>query len=101
MLLVFPETPIALIRKKKNEGEAIKALKKLRNSNDVETEIDNMKAEINKESKNSSSVSMAQLFVRPELRWPLITGLVIQVSQQLCGINAVIIIFFFKLIKIS
>jgi hypothetical protein len=42
-----------------------------------------------KESKSDESVSIVELFTLKELRWPLITSLVIQMSQQLCGINAV------------
>ena len=88
-LIFFPESPKALLLNKKNKSAATKALKLLRNSDDVSSEIE----EINLESKASNSseeaVSLKELFTSQQLRWPLITGLVLNITQQLCGINAV------------
>jgi len=92
-LIFFPESPKALLLNKKNKSAATKALKLLRNSDDVSSEIE----EINLESKASNSseeaVSLKELFTSQQLRWPLITGLVLNITQQLCGINA---IFFYS-----
>jgi hypothetical protein len=63
-------------------------LERLRNTSNVQYELDEMNNEA-KESKSDESVSIVELFTLKELRWPLITSLVIQMSQQLCGINAV------------
>ena len=41
------------------------------------------------DSKSDEHVSLKQLFTLKELRWPLLTGLALQLAQQLCGINAV------------
>lgn len=85
----FPETPISLLSKYKDSEGAKNALKKLRKSGNVETEFDGLQNEISKDSKSDKSFSILDLFRRQELRLPLITGLVIQMVQQLCGINAV------------
>jgi hypothetical protein len=77
----------------KNEEEARKALKKLRNSKDVNNEIEEIRLLYSKDSSSSSSsVSIVELFTNSDFRWPLITGLVLQLAQQLCGINAVSIL---------
>ena len=67
-------------------------MKRLRNSLDVAHEIDEMKQEA-RESNSDEAISMKELFTIKELRWPLITGLILQLAQQLCGINAVIFQF--------
>ena len=64
------------------------ALEKFRNSVNVQYELDQISQE-QKENVSDSSISLVKLFTLKELRWPLITSLVIQMSQQLCGINAV------------
>ena len=81
-----------MVRKKEVE-KARDALTKLRRSRHVDPELETIQLEISKTSKSGSSFSIADLFRRSELRWPLITGLVIQVAQQLCGVNAVNFIF--------
>ncbi len=43
---------------------------------------------------HQNNVTMCGLFSQRELRWPMITSLTIQVTQQLCGINAV---FFYSI----
>jgi predicted MFS family arabinose efflux permease len=64
------------------------ALSRLRNSNNVGHEIEQINQEA-REQKSDESISLGQLFTLKELRWPLLTGLLLQVAQQLCGINAV------------
>lgn len=92
LFLIFPESPTLLVAK--NEEEARKALKKLRNSKDVNNEIEEIRLLYSKDSSSSSSsVSIVELFTNSDFRWPLITGLVLQLAQQLCGINA---IFFYS-----
>lgn len=70
----------------------ILALQRLRNTTDVSGEIEEMKKE-SRENKSDEAISIKDLFTITELRWPLITGLVLQLTQQLCGINA---IFFYS-----
>lgn len=92
LLIFFPESPKALLLVNKDKIAATKALKSLRNSNDVSDEIE----EINLEARDSNTdegVSLKELFTLKELRWPLLTGLILNLTQQLCGINA---IFFYS-----
>ena len=63
-------------------------LVKLRQSKDVSDEIDAITAE-SREAKSDRSLTISELFTTRELRWPLITSVVLQLTQQLCGINAV------------
>ena len=68
-------------------------LRKLRGT-DIVTEIELMKLESNSSSSSSDdTISIVQLFSLSELRWPLFTGLILQLTQQFCGINA---IFFYS-----
>lgn len=94
MLFFFSETPKALLITNKDEEATRQVLQRLRNRTDVEDEIE----EITKESKESGggsneNVSFKELFTSKELRWSLVTSLVLQLTQQLCGINA---IFFYS-----
>ncbi|RNA35918.1 solute carrier family facilitated glucose transporter member 1-like [Brachionus plicatilis] len=92
LLLFFPESPRALLINNGDENAATQALRRLRNSNNVSAEIEEMSNEA-KETKSDEAISLKDLFTLSELRWPLITGLVLQLAQQLCGINA---IFFYS-----
>lgn len=64
------------------------ALKKLRNSNDIEDDIEEMKAE-ELAQKAEAKITMIQLLKSSHLRLPLLIAVVMQLSQQLSGINAV------------
>lgn len=64
------------------------ALRRLRNSNQVEEDIEEMRAE-ERAQQSESSISIMELICSPTLRAPLIIGIVMQLSQQLSGINAV------------
>jgi len=89
LLLFFPETPKALLIKSKDVDAARKALKMLRNSNDVNADLREIYQEANPNGSSNDTVTMKHLFTSRELRWPLLTSIVIQMSQQLSGINAV------------
>lgn len=88
LLLFFPESPKALLLINKDKAAATKALKSLRNSDDVSSEINEINLE-SKDSKSDEAVTLKELFTSKELRWPLLTGLILNLTQQLCGINAV------------
>lgn len=66
----------------------LSALRRLRASNQVEEDIEEMRAEERAQS-SESSISIMELICSPTLRAPLIIGIVMQLSQQLSGINAV------------
>lgn len=92
LLLFFPESPRALLINNRDEESARKALHRLRNTTEVSVEIEEIKQE-SRETKSDEAISLKELFTLKELRWPLITGLILQLAQQLCGINA---IFFYS-----
>lgn len=64
------------------------ALKRFRATQNVEEDVEEMKAEQRAHSQEER-MSMLQLVRSPTLRMPLIISIVIQLSQQLSGINAV------------
>ena len=64
------------------------ALKKLRNSTDIEDDIDEMRAE-EQAQRAEAKITMLELVKSPTLRLPLVIAIVMQLSQQLSGINAV------------
>ena len=79
------------------------ALKKLRNSTDIEDDIDEMRAE-EQAQRAEAKITMLELVKSPTLRLPLVIAIVMQLSQQLSGINAVSFLNFdyipiFKIIK--
>ncbi|KAJ8915802.1 hypothetical protein NQ315_004614 [Exocentrus adspersus] len=88
LLPICPESPRYLLITKQWEEEARKALRRLRASNAVEEDIEEMRAE-ERAQQAEASISMWQLICSPTLRMPLIIGIVMQLSQQLSGINAV------------
>lgn len=93
MLPFCPESPRYLLLNCGRLSEARLALRWLRNSSDVEDDIEEMRAEdrshqeeIRKYGKLSS---VRELLSHPWLRTPLIIGIMMQFSQQLSGINAI------------
>ncbi|XP_058465100.1 glucose transporter type 1 isoform X4 [Malaya genurostris] len=88
LLPICPESPRYLLITKQWEEEARKALRRLRASNQVEEDIEEMRAE-ERAQQSESSISTLELICSPTLRAPLIIGIVMQLSQQFSGINAV------------
>ncbi|CAB4055843.1 SLC2A1 [Lepeophtheirus salmonis] len=89
VLLPFcPESPRYLLITKQQEAEARSALKKLRNSIDIEDDIAEMRAE-EQAQHAEAKITMFELLRSPTLRLPLLIAIVMQLSQQLSGINAV------------
>lgn len=64
------------------------ALRRLRASSHVEEDIEEMRAE-EAASQTEAHMTMFQLVRNSTLRMPLTIGVVMQLSQQLSGINAV------------
>lgn len=84
-----PESPRYLMINLDNEDMAEKALIWLRKDIDVSDEIEEMATEMEK-AKRAEKFHFTDLFKRRELFTPLIISLVLQLSQQFSGINAVI-----------
>ncbi|KAK7443983.1 hypothetical protein BaRGS_00040431, partial [Batillaria attramentaria] len=79
LLPICPESPRYLLITKQRENQARESLVVLRGTDDVQADLDEMKAE----------VSILSLFKKPTLRRPLLISVVMQLSQQLSGINGV------------
>ena len=67
----------------------IKALRRLRGTDDVSTELTKMYVE-SSEMGDQKNMSIMELLKSSELRWPLMSGIVLQFAQTFCGINTVI-----------
>ncbi|XP_056141613.1 solute carrier family 2, facilitated glucose transporter member 1 [Lampris incognitus] len=88
MLTFCPESPRYLLISLHQEEEAEKVLVRLRGSEDVSDDIQEMRKEANKMAMEKK-VSIPELFRSPVYRQPIIIAIVLQLSQQLSGINAV------------
>ncbi|XP_069835961.1 solute carrier family 2, facilitated glucose transporter member 3-like [Dendropsophus ebraccatus] len=88
-LLPFcPESPryLLIIKNQQEEAEAI--LKKLRGTQDVSSDMEEMREE-GQRMAQEKPVSFLELFRSRQYRQPIIISIVLQLSQQLSGINAV------------
>ncbi|XP_042345296.1 solute carrier family 2, facilitated glucose transporter member 3 [Plectropomus leopardus] len=89
ILLCFcPESPRYLLIVLNQEEEARKALVRLRGSEDVSDDIQEMKEEGMRMSMEKK-VTILELFRSPNYRQPITIAIILQLSQQLSGINAV------------
>ncbi|XP_027867081.1 solute carrier family 2, facilitated glucose transporter member 1 isoform X2 [Xiphophorus couchianus] len=88
MLPFCPESPRYLLIVLNEEDEARKALERLRGTDDVNDDIQEMKEEGMKMAMEKK-VSIPELFRSPNYRQPIIIAIILQLSQQLSGINAV------------
>ncbi|XP_041356553.1 glucose transporter type 1-like [Gigantopelta aegis] len=83
-----PESPRYLLITKQQTDAARKALQRLRATDDVEEDMKEMTREAQKNAEEPK-ISIWQLFTIKSLRMPLIISIVMQLSQQLSGINAI------------
>jgi MFS family permease len=90
LLLFFPDSPHELFIKHGDVANSKRALQLFRNDLDVSDELQALYKESQKQSGSNEGVSLKSLLTASEYRWPLITAIVLQFSQQLCGVNAVI-----------
>ncbi|XP_016896596.1 solute carrier family 2, facilitated glucose transporter member 1-like [Cynoglossus semilaevis] len=89
ILLPFcPESPRFLLINLKQEEQARKALVRLRGSEDVSKDLQEMKEESAKMAVEKK-VTILELFRSASYRQPLLIAVMLQLSQQLSGINAV------------
>uniref|UniRef100_A0A3Q1GUN2 Solute carrier family 2 member 3a n=1 Tax=Acanthochromis polyacanthus TaxID=80966 RepID=A0A3Q1GUN2_9TELE len=89
ILLPFcPESPRFLLINLKQEEQARKALVRLRGTEDVSKDLQEMKEESAKMAMEKK-VTIAELFRSAAYRQPLLIAVMLQLSQQLSGINAV------------
>lgn len=83
-----PESPRFLLINRKEEENAKRILQRLWGTPDVNQDILEMKEESVRMSQEKQ-VSVLQLFKSPSYQQPLLISIVLQLSQQLSGINAV------------
>uniref|UniRef100_UPI0037E81EE2 solute carrier family 2, facilitated glucose transporter member 3 n=1 Tax=Semicossyphus pulcher TaxID=241346 RepID=UPI0037E81EE2 len=88
MLPFCPESPRYLLIVLNQEEEARKALVRLRGCEDVTDDIQEMKEEKMKMALEKK-VTILELFRSRNYRQPIIIAIILQLSQQLSGINAV------------
>uniref|UniRef100_A0A669DP02 Solute carrier family 2 member 3a n=1 Tax=Oreochromis niloticus TaxID=8128 RepID=A0A669DP02_ORENI len=89
ILLPFcPESPRFLLINLNREEEARNVLVRLRGSEDVRKDLQEMKEESAKMAMEKK-VTIAELFRTAAYRQPLLIAIMLQLSQQLSGINAV------------
>jgi MFS family permease len=85
LLLLFPDSPHELFMKHGDVRNAKRALQLFRNDLDVNDELHALLKESQQQSGSNDGVSLKKLLTASEYRWPLITSIVLQISQQLCG----------------
>ncbi|XP_076308176.1 glucose transporter 1 isoform X3 [Tachypleus tridentatus] len=88
LLPLCPESPRFLLISKQQEFRAREGLKRLRNSSNIEKDIEEMKAE-ERANQYEVKITMMELIKNKKLQLPLLIGVIMQLSQQLSGINAV------------
>ncbi|KAK2861771.1 hypothetical protein Q5P01_001304 [Channa striata] len=88
LLPLCPESPRFLLINKNEENKAKTVLKKLRGTTDVSADMQEMKEE-SRQMMREKKVTIAELFRSHLYRQPLMIAVILQLSQQLSGINAV------------
>ncbi|VVD02162.1 glucose transporter type 1-like [Leptidea sinapis] len=89
MLPFAPETPRYLLLSQRDEEQARRVLKSIRGTDEIEDEINGMHDE-DRAMKQEQTFTIGDLIRIKALRTPLIIGIVMHLSQQLGGINAVL-----------
>lgn len=87
-LLFCPESPRFLLINRKEEDSARKILQRLWGTQDVAQEIQEMKDESVRMSQEKQA-TVLELFRSPSYQQPIMISIMLQLSQQLSGINAV------------
>ncbi|XP_029011024.1 solute carrier family 2, facilitated glucose transporter member 1a [Betta splendens] len=88
MLPFCPESPRYTLIQRGDETRAKKALQRLRGRDDVDAELEEMRVEDQSE-KDEGRLSALSLLSQRSLRWQLVTVVVLNMGQQLSGVNAV------------
>uniref|UniRef100_A0A3P8N9E5 Solute carrier family 2, facilitated glucose transporter member 1 n=1 Tax=Astatotilapia calliptera TaxID=8154 RepID=A0A3P8N9E5_ASTCA len=88
LLPLCPESPRFLLINKNEENKAKCVLKKLRGTTDVSADMQEMKEE-SRQMMREKKVTILELFRSPLYRQPLLIAVMLQLSQQLSGINAI------------
>ncbi|KAI4899324.1 hypothetical protein NFI96_011850, partial [Prochilodus magdalenae] len=84
----FPESPRYMLIQKGDEKNARKALQRLRGWKDVDEDLKEMRLEEQSEQAEGQ-LSVFTLFTLRSLRWQLLSIIMINMGQQLSGVNAI------------
>uniref|UniRef100_A0AAQ4NU42 Solute carrier family 2, facilitated glucose transporter member 5 n=1 Tax=Gasterosteus aculeatus aculeatus TaxID=481459 RepID=A0AAQ4NU42_GASAC len=88
LLPFFPESPRYMLIQRGDEKTAKKALQRLRGWEDVDAELSEMRLEDQSE-KAEGHLSVLSLLSQRSLRWQLVSIIVMNMGQQLSGVNAI------------
>ncbi|XP_056131380.1 solute carrier family 2, facilitated glucose transporter member 1-like [Lampris incognitus] len=88
LLPICPESPRYLLINRNEESKACNVLKKLRGTDDVAEDMQEMKEEC-QQMMREPKITIPELFRSPQYRQPIFIAIMLQLSQQLSGINAV------------
>ncbi|XP_072306226.1 solute carrier family 2, facilitated glucose transporter member 5-like [Eucyclogobius newberryi] len=88
LLPFFPESPRYLLIQRGDEKNARKGLQRLRGWQDVDEELSEMHLEDQSE-RAEGRLSVLALLSKRSLRWQLISVTVLNMGQQLSGVNAI------------
>uniref|UniRef100_H2LTF1 Solute carrier family 2, facilitated glucose transporter member 5 n=1 Tax=Oryzias latipes TaxID=8090 RepID=H2LTF1_ORYLA len=91
LLPLCPKSPRYLLINKNEESKAKAVLKKLRGTNDVSSDMQEMKEE-SRQMMREKKVTILELFRSPLYREPIFIAVMLQLSQQLSGINALFVV---------
>lgn len=93
LLPMCPESPRFIFLKTSNEDLTRKAFSRINQMESVDVFIKELQDEL-ESSKKEPKFKFGQLFTQKDLRMPLLIACLIQIMQQLSGINAVSFLFF-------
>ncbi|KAM7404588.1 hypothetical protein PAMP_011925 [Pampus punctatissimus] len=88
LLPFFPESPRYMLIQRGDEDAAKKALQRLRGWEDVDGELSEMRLEDQSE-RAEGRLSVLSLLSQRSLRWQLISIIIMNMGQQLSGVNAI------------
>ncbi|KAM9341923.1 solute carrier family 2, facilitated glucose transporter member 5-like [Pholidichthys leucotaenia] len=88
LLPFFPESPRYMLIQKGDEEAAKKALQHLRGWDNVEMELSEMRLEEQSE-RAEGHLNVLSLLAQRSLRWQLVSVIVLNMGQQLSGVNAI------------
>ncbi|KAF0036377.1 hypothetical protein F2P81_011689 [Scophthalmus maximus] len=91
LLPFFPESPRYMLIQRGEEKTAKKALQRLRGLDNVDAELSEMRLEDQSE-RAEGHLSVLSLLSQRSLRWQLVSIIVMNMGQQLSGVNAVFIV---------
>ncbi|XP_056129132.1 solute carrier family 2, facilitated glucose transporter member 5-like [Lampris incognitus] len=88
LLPFFPESPRYMLIQRGDEKKARKALQRLRGWEDVDEELWEMRLEDQSE-RAEGRLSVLTLLSQHSLRWQLVSIIIMNMGQQLSGVNAI------------